>query len=128
MRFLLDTQYLLWVPISDPRISARARELLSNVENQFLFSVSSIWEIAIKKHLRRRDFLYDPRVVRRGLIDNGYEELPVLGKHAVEVDSLPPIHKDPFDRILIAQSMVEGITLLTADPVIARYPGPILKV
>jgi PIN domain nuclease of toxin-antitoxin system len=62
------------------------------------------------------------------LIDNGYEELPVLGQHAVEVDILPPIHKDPFDRILIAQAMIEGITLLTADPVIARYPGPIRKV
>jgi PIN domain nuclease of toxin-antitoxin system len=128
MRFLLDTHYLLWVPINDPQISARARSYLNNPENQFLFSVSSIWEIAIKRRLRRRDFLYDPRVVRRGLIENGYEELPVLGQHAVEVDSLPPIHKDPFDRILIAQAMVEGITLLTADPMIARYPGPILKV
>jgi PIN domain nuclease of toxin-antitoxin system len=128
MRFLLDTQLLLWVPINDPRISAQARTILNNPENQFLFSVSSVWEIAIKKHLRRRDFLYDPRVVRRGLMDNGYEELPVLGQHAVEVDSLPPLHKDPFDRILIAQAMVEGIILLTADPMIARYPGPILKV
>jgi PIN domain nuclease of toxin-antitoxin system len=62
------------------------------------------------------------------MLDNGYEELPVLGQHAVEVDALPPIHKDPFDRILIAQAMVEGITLLTADPVIAQYPGPIRKV
>ena len=128
MRFLLDTQFLIWVPINDSRITAPARKILNNPENQFLFSVSSIWEIAIKKRLRRRDFLYDPRVVRRGLIENGYEELPVLGQHAVEVDSLPPIHKDPFDRILIAQAMVEGITLLTADAVIAQYPGPIRKV
>ena len=62
------------------------------------------------------------------MLDDGYEELPVLGQHAVAVDSLPTIHKDPFDRILIAQAMVEGITLLTADPVIAKYPGPIRKV
>jgi PIN domain nuclease of toxin-antitoxin system len=62
------------------------------------------------------------------MLDNGYEELPVLGFHAVAVDSLPPIHKDPFDRILIAQAMVEGITLLTSDAVIAQYPGPVRKV
>ena len=96
--------------------------------NLFLFSVTSIWEIAIKRAMKRPDFLFDPRVIRRQLLDDGYEELPVLGQHAVEVDILPPIHKDPFDRILIAQAMVEGITLLTADPVIAKYPGPIRQI
>jgi PIN domain nuclease of toxin-antitoxin system len=86
-------------------LSARGKE--------FVFSDASIWEIAIKRGLGRSDFLFDPRETRRQMIENGYEELPVLGQHAVAVDVLPPIHKDPFDRILIAQAMVEGITLLT---------------
>jgi hypothetical protein len=67
----------------------------------------------------------DPRLLRRGLLDNGYIELPVDGAHAVAIDQLPPIHKDPFDRILVAQSIVEGLTLMTADEVVGRYPGPI---
>jgi PIN domain nuclease of toxin-antitoxin system len=128
MKFLLDTHFVLWVPIDDPHISSQARIILSNPANDFVFSVSSIWEIAIKRGLQRRDFLIDPREIRRLLIENGYEELTVQSHHAVAVDSLPPIHKDPFDRILIAQAMVEGITLLTADAVIAQYPGPIRKV
>lgn len=70
----------------------------------------------------------DPRLLRRGLLDNGYEELPVISEHAVAVVGLPPIHKDPFDRLLVAQAMVEGITLLTADPQVATYPGPIRQV
>jgi|SRR5580658_4777227 PIN domain nuclease of toxin-antitoxin system len=128
MKFLLDTQLVLWVPVNDLRISSQARGILSNPGNQFVFSVSSIWEIAIKRALHRRDFLFDPREIRRLMMENGYEELTIQSRHAVAVDSLAPIHKDPFDRILIAQAMVEGITLLTADPVIAKYPGPIRKV
>jgi PIN domain nuclease of toxin-antitoxin system len=128
MRFLLDTHFVLWVPVDDPRISSPARTILNRAANQFVFSAASLWEIAIKRSLQRRDFLIDPREIRIQMIENGYEELPVLGKHAVAVDSLPPIHKDPFDRILVAQAMVEGITLLTADSVMAQYPGPIRKV
>jgi PIN domain nuclease of toxin-antitoxin system len=128
MRFLLDTHFVIWVAIDDRRISRAARIVLNDRANQFLFSVSSIWEIAIKGALRRSDFFYDPREIRRQYIANGYEELPILGNHVVAIDSLSPIHKDPFDRILIAQAMVEGITLLTTDPVIAKYPGPIRKV
>jgi len=70
----------------------------------------------------------DPRLLRRGLLDNGYSELAITSEQAVAVDVLPPIHKDPFDRILIAQSIVEGLTLLTADPLMARYPGPVRQV
>lgn len=128
MRFLLDTQVVLWALFDDPKLNVQTRALLNDQGNQFLFSVTSIWEIAIKRAMKRPDFLFDPRVIRRQLLDDGYEELPVLGQHAVEVDILPPIHKDPFDRILIAQAMVEGITLLTADPVIAKYPGPIRQI
>jgi PIN domain nuclease of toxin-antitoxin system len=89
------------------------------------FSAASLWEVAIKHGLGRSDFKVDPRLLRRGLIDNGYEELPVTSAHAVVVDSLPPIHKDPFDRILVAQAIVEGIELLTADAVMAQYSGPV---
>jgi PIN domain nuclease of toxin-antitoxin system len=128
VRFLLDTNVLVWTAIGDKRLKPVARAALNDRANDFLFSVSSIWEIAIKSALRRSDFLYDSREIRRQFIANGYEELPILGHHVVVVDSLPRIHKDPFDRILIAQALVEGITLLTADPVIAQYPGPIRKV
>ena len=128
MRFLLDTQVAIWVAIGDRRLKTAARAVLNDRANHFFFSVSSIWEIAIKSALRRMDFPYDPRELRRQFIANGYEELPILGHHVVAVDSLSPIHKNPFDRILIAQAMVEGITLLTADPVIAKYPGPIRKI
>jgi len=66
--------------------------------------------------------------LRRGLLDNGYAELPVTGVHALAVDTLPPIHKDPFDRILVAQALSEGIVLLTADSLVAQYPGPVREV
>jgi PIN domain nuclease of toxin-antitoxin system len=128
MRFLLDTQVALWAFFEQKRLSAQARSVLEDRENKLVFSTATLWEIAIKRALGKKGFQFDPRVLRRTMLDDGYEELPVLGHHAVEVDSLPPIHKDPFDRILIAQAMVEGITLLTADPVIAQYPGPIRKV
>jgi PIN domain nuclease of toxin-antitoxin system len=128
MRFILDTHLVLWIPIADRRLSPSARKLLMDSNNSFLFSAASIWEIAIKRGLGKPSFQVDPHSIRREMLDHGYEELPILGQHAATVDSLPPIHKDPFDRILIAQALVEGITLLTADVVVAQYPGPIRKV
>jgi PIN domain nuclease of toxin-antitoxin system len=128
MTFLLDTQLALWAYFEQKRLSAQARSVIEYRRNKLVFSTASFWEIAIKRGRGKKGFEFDPRVLRRAMLDDGYEELPVLGQHAVEVDILPPIHKDPFDRILIAQAMVEGITLLTADPVIAKYPGPIRKV
>jgi PIN domain nuclease of toxin-antitoxin system len=128
MRFLVDTQIALWALLSDGRLSRPARQILNNMTNECMFSVSSIWEIAIKRALRKPGFLHDPREIRRQLITNGYAEITIQSQHVVAVDSLAPIHKDPFDRILIAQAIVEGITLLTADPVIAKYPGPIKRV
>ena len=96
--------------------------------NELLFSAASLWEISIKRGLERPNFQVDPRVLRRGLLDNGYQELAMTSEHAVSIDSLPPIHKDPFDRILVAQATVEGITLLTADALVAQYPGPVRHV
>ena len=87
--------------------------------------MASLWEVAIKNGLGRADFSVDPSLLRRGLLENGYTELPVTGAHAVAVHGLPPIHKDPFDRLLVAQALIEGVTLVTMDEVVRRYPGPI---
>ncbi|MBV8634131.1 MAG: type II toxin-antitoxin system VapC family toxin [Burkholderiaceae bacterium] len=128
MKLLLDTHLLLWAAGQPEQLSAVARSLLADPQNELMFSSASLWEVAIKRGLGREDFQVDPRLLRRGLLDNGYSELPITSEHAVAVDGLPPIHKDPFDRILVAQSMVEGIALLTADPLVAQYAGPIQKV
>ena len=128
MKLLLDTHVLLWAAGPLNRLSRAARKLLDDPQNELIFSSASLWEIAIKRALGRDDFQVDTRLLRRGLLDNGYSELAITGAHAVALDLLAPLHKDPFDRILIAQAMVEGITLLTADPLVAQYPGPIRKV
>ena len=128
MKLLLDTHLLIWSGWTPRRLSSAARSLISSPDNELIFSAASLWEIAIKQGLEKNDFEVDARVLRRNLLDNGYNELPVVGDHAVAIRSLPLIHKDPFDRILVAQATVEGITLLTADPIVARYPGPIRKV
>jgi PIN domain nuclease of toxin-antitoxin system len=128
MTLLLDTHLLLWVISQSGRLSQPARQLIGEPDNELVFSTASIWEVAIKHGRGRDDFKVDPRVLRRGLLDNFYRELPVTGEHAVAVANLPPLHKDPFDRMLVAQSVVEGIVLLTTDPVVAQYPAPVRKV
>jgi PIN domain nuclease of toxin-antitoxin system len=128
VKLLLDTQLLLWAAGQPERLSAAARRLLNNPRNELFFSAASLWEIAIKHTLGRDDFRAEPRVLRRGLLDNGYAELPITSEHAVNIDTLPPLHKDPFDRILVAQAFSEGITLLTVDAQLAQYPGPVRKV
>ena len=124
MKLLLDTHILLWAAGSPERIPAPTRTLLSDPHNGLLFSAASIWEIAIKSALNRTDFRVDSRRLRRGLLDNDYIELPIKSEHVVMLDSLPPLHKDPFDRILIAQAKCEGILLVTVDPVVAQYLTP----
>ena len=125
MKILLDTHLLLWAAGEPKRLSVTARRLIDNRDNELLFSSASLWEVVIKRGLGRSDFQVDPRLLRRGLLDNGYGELPILSGHVVAIESLPPIHKDPFDRVLVAQATVEGITLLTMDSVVAQYPGPV---
>lgn len=127
MKLLLDTHLLLWAAGEPRRLSTRARRLINDAENELLFSAASIWEVAIKRGLGREDFQVNTRLLRRGLLDNGYKELPIISDHVVAIESLPPIHKDPFDRLLVAQATVEGVTLLTADTVVAQYPGSIQK-
>lgn len=128
MKLLLDTQLLLWAADRPERLTRTARKLLGDPANELLFSAASMWEIAIKSRLGRDDFRVEPRQMRRGLLDNGYVELPITSQHAVSIDGLPPLHKDPFDRLLLAQALTEGITLLTSDAQLARYPGPVRKV
>jgi PIN domain nuclease of toxin-antitoxin system len=128
VKLLLDTQVLLRAAGQPERLSRSARRLLSDRRNQLLFSAASLWEATIKRSLGRDDFRVEPRLLRRGLLDNGYAELAITSQHAVSIDALPPIHKDPFDRLLLAQATCEGITLLTADAVLAQYPGPVRKV
>lgn len=128
MNLLLDTHLLLWTAGDPDRLSKRTRDLIGDLDNALLFSAASMWEIAIKRGLGRDDFQVEPRVLRRGLIDNGYGELAITSLHALAIDALPDIHRDPFDRLLVAQATVEGVTLLTSDDRVAAYPGPIRRV
>ena len=125
MKVLLDTHLLLWAAGMPEWLPAQVRVMLERADTEPMASAASLWEIAIKSGLGRSDFSVDPRLLRRGLLENGYAELEVSGAHATAVDLLPPIHRDPFDRLLVAQAQIEGITLLTTDEVVARYPGPI---
>jgi len=125
VKLLLDTHLLLWSAGTPERLSTEARALIEALDNELFFSSASLWEVSIKRGLGRDDFKVDARLLRRGLLDNGYSELPIGSEHVVAIESLAAIHKDPFDRILAAQAQVEGITLLTADPTLATYPGPI---
>ncbi len=132
MKLLLDTHLLLWAAEFDPAkasaLSAETIGLLNDPANDLFFSAASVWEVTIKNGLGRDTFKVDPGVLRRGLVDNGYLELLISSDHAVAVGSLPNHHKDPFDRLLVAQATVEGFTLLTSDPLVAAYPGPIRRV
>jgi PIN domain nuclease of toxin-antitoxin system len=128
VKLLLDTHLLLWAAGQPEKLSAAGLALIEAPENQLLFSAASLWEIAIKASLGREDFVVEPQLIRRGLLDNGYEELPVNSAHAVALTGLPAIHKDPFDRILVAQAQVEGIMLVTSDDAVSQYPGAIERV
>ena len=125
MKLLLDTHLLLWAAGEPAKLPPKARVLIEDEANALLFSAASIWEVAIKRGLGRADFQVDVRRLRRGLLDNGYLELTISSLHAVTVDMLPMLHKDPFDRILIAQAKAEGVVLLTVDRTLAPYGEPV---
>lgn len=128
MNLLLDTHLLLWCASEPSKLSQEAIRLINDPSHCLYFSAASIWEVTIKQGLNRDDFSVDPYLLRRGLIDNGFVELPITSQHTLNIINLPTIHKDPFDRILIAQAEVEGFLLLTHDNLVAQYPGPIRKV
>ncbi|KEO52417.1 PIN domain nuclease of toxin-antitoxin system [Thalassospira sp. MBR-102] len=125
MKLLLDTHLILWAAGEPEKLPSGAVDLIENAESELLFSAASLWEIAIKSGLGRDDFRVNARLLRRGLIDNGYSELPITGEHTLMIDTLPSIHKDPFDRLLVAQAISEGIMLLTSDDLVAKYAGPV---
>ena len=121
MRLLVDTHLLLWAAASSDRLSSGARMLIEDPANEVYHSAASIWEIAIKGALRRKDFRVDVPALLAALPRMGFVELPVTGAHAARVVQLANIHRDPFDRLLVAQSVVEPLTLLTNDALLARY-------
>ena len=125
MNLLLDTHVLLWAATGSDRLPTQAFDLINDSSNRLYFSAASIWEVVIKNGLEREDFNVEPHLLRRGLLDNGYEELAISAMHTIGVAQLPSIHKDPFDRLLVAQSIAEGFLLLTADTLVAKYSGPI---
>ena len=125
---MLDTHLLLWAASEPKRLSAKARALLLDPANHLVFSSASLWEISVKNGLERLDFNVDPRRLWRMLLVSGYRELPITSEHAVAVNELPNLHKDPFDRILVAQARVEGLMLLTVDKVVAKYGDGVRKV
>jgi PIN domain nuclease of toxin-antitoxin system len=128
MKLLIDTHLLLWAAGEPEKLSAPARAMLSKPGNKLSFSAASIWEIVIKLQLGREDFKVDPYRLRKMLVVHGYAELPITAEHALRVDSLPLLHKDPFDRLLVAQSRVEGLLLLTGDAAVAQYGEGTLSV
>jgi PIN domain nuclease of toxin-antitoxin system len=128
MKLLLDTHVILWAAGDPEKLSESARSLLAAPENSLFFSAASIWEIVIKLGLGRKDFRVDPYRLRKMLVLHGYTELPITAEHALRVDTLPALHKDPFDRILLAQARSEGMSLVTADASVAQYHDSIVAI
>jgi PIN domain nuclease of toxin-antitoxin system len=124
-RFLVDTQLLLWNVYGSRKLPARVGRLFRDGRHQFFYSAASLWEIAIKAARGREDFVADTAAIRDALEENGFKELPIAAQHAVAVSTLPPIHADPFDRMLVAQSIVEPMVFITSDERLAAYPGTI---
>lgn len=124
MNLLLDTHVVLWATLLPARLSAATRQRLTDPTNRLWFSAASVWEVSIKAGQGRADFDVAPRRLRRELLDHGYSELSVDGAHAAAVADLPSHHRDPFDRMLVAQARVEGMSLLTADPQVLAYGPP----
>jgi len=125
MRLLLDTHLLVWAMGEPERLPAGCVAMLEDPSNSLVFSVASLWELVIKQALGRPDFNLEPSLLRQALLDGGWQELPIEASHALAVSQLPPLHRDPFDRLLLAQAQVEGLLLLTADSQLSLYPGPI---
>ena len=121
MRLLVDTHLLLWATASSRRLPRAARRLLEDPANEVHFSAASLWEIVIKAALRKPDFRVDVALLRPALAQMGFSELAVSGAHAERLASLPPIHKDPFDRLIAAQSLELGLPLATVDPAMALF-------
>jgi PIN domain nuclease of toxin-antitoxin system len=122
MKVLLDTHAFLWWITDDPKLSSRAREIISNIKNELFFSAASGWEITIKVQIGRLKLPDEPqRFIPGQMRTNAIQSLPILMSHALHVFTLPDHHRDPFDRLLIAQAQLEGLPIMSADPQIAKY-------
>jgi len=128
MKLLLDTHILLWAAGNPEKLSKRARTTLLEPGNSLYFSAASIWEVVIKQSLGRDDFKVDALRLRKMLIVNRYGELSITSEHVLRVDALPTLHKDPFDRLLIAQALSEGMLLVTVDEAVIAYQDGVLAV
>ncbi|MHB1656159.1 MAG: type II toxin-antitoxin system VapC family toxin [Burkholderiales bacterium] len=128
MNLLLDTHVALWAITDNPKLSHKARELIASPKTTVWVSIANIWEIAIKYSLARGDMPISGRGAMRYFEESGYRFLPVEAEHTVAVEELPAHHQDPFDRILIAQALVEPMRLMTHDPLVARYSDTIIKI
>lgn len=126
MRLLLDTQIALWALVDDPRLGQKARDLILDSDNEINVSTATVWEVAIKHGLGRGDMPVSGTRAAKLFSEAGYRELPVTWKHAALVDELSAIHGDPFDRILVAQSLAEPMRLVTRDKTISQYNDTII--
>ncbi len=125
MRVLLDTHLLIWLSAASDRLPKIVRQTVENSDNKLFFSAASIWELSIKESTGKARLELPPALLHRQLLANDFQEISVTAVHGLGVLSLTPIHKDPFDRILIAQAIAENMVLMTSDETIARYEGPI---
>ena len=125
MDLLLDTHLVVWAMGSPQRLPTGLAEMLEDPRNTPVFSVASLWELVIRQGLGRPDFNVQAAVLRRTLLEGGWQELAIEARHALAVAQLPPLHRDPFDRLLLAQASVDGLLLVTADSQLAAYPGPV---
>ena len=125
MDLLLDTHLLVWAMGSPERLPAGLATMLEDPLTTPCFSVASLWELVIKQSLGRPDFQVEPAVLRRALLQGGWQELPIQAQHVLAVGQLPPLHRAPFDRLLLAQAQADGLLLITADQQLAAYPGPV---
>ena len=127
MQLLLDTHLLLWAVNEPERLDAALIQMLEDPLNTPVFSVVSLWEMVIKRGLDRPDFRLEPPLLRKALLEAGWRELPVESHHVLVVGQLPALHRDPFDRLLLAQAQADGLLLITADQQLAQYPGPVRR-
>ena len=126
MKLLLDTHILLWAASAPQKLPAKMRAFIEDANHDLYYSAASLWEIVIKNRLGRSDFVVDPRIFRTALEDHGYQAVPITSEHVLFVHDLPIFHKDPFDRILLAQASIEGMGLLTVDPMVIDYGGTVM--
>ena len=127
MQLLLDTHLLVWAMGEPERLDPALVRLLEDPINTPVFSVASLWELVIKRGLDRPDFQLEPPLLRQALLEAGWRELLVEAHHVLAVGQLPVLHRDPFDRLLLAQAQADGLLLITADQQLAQYPGPVRR-